>query len=78
MSDQFASTVTKPCPFCGSYVTTTAWMVYDNSAAMVAIRCESCRARGPHAFDELKAVAAWNGRDADQHNRPANGQKDAP
>lgn len=72
------TTAAKPCPFCGSYVTSTTFMPYhDSSQAMVAVSCGSCRARGPHAFNEVAAVDAWQNRSAETDAKPSTEPEDA-
>lgn len=71
------TTAAKPCPFCGSYVTSTTFMPYhDSSQAMVAVSCRSCRTRGPHAFNEVAAVDAWQNRSAETAAKPSTAPED--
>ena len=70
--------VSPSCPFCGSGATSPVWLPYDGAHAMVAIRCDTCRARGPHTFDEVKAREAWDTRATAQPHNPTKSGEEAP
>jgi len=46
-----------PCPFCGSHGVTLAENVGVNRKYYV--QCD-CLAQGPHTFNDVDAVEAWN------------------
>lgn len=49
----------KPCPFCGSEPKGT---LQTGGGIVIAIRCCECKAMGPHAASESKAIEKWNKR----------------
>jgi len=54
--------MTEPCPFCKSAKTTVGHGLTKNTWAM---RCLSCGALGPQAYDAQTAADKWSKRCAD-------------